>query len=253
MTVRLNYETHGSPKQPALLMVHGFMSCNGQWLANIERLSKRYYLVCVELWGHGASPTPTEESCYSQQSYAEQFEHIRQALGIESWSVVGQSYGAGIVLRYAASHQSACVAAVATNSRSAFGSMREEHEERSALPREGLDVRKLPYHPIHARRFPDHIKSELVSKADGMSADAIRLGGLLGPTLNCRELVVDYPLPLLIANGCYEKSFQEDLVRLRESSPDLNVVDLPGGHSVNIEAAVEFDDAVLSFLQRVPW
>ena len=84
-----------------------------------------------------------------------------------------------------------------------------------------------------------------------MSADAIRLGGLLGSTLNCRELVLDYPLPLLITNGKYERSFQQDLTNLKAQGTDLNIVDLPGGHSVNIEAAAEFDEAVMGFLQQV--
>ncbi len=247
----LNYQTYGDSNRPALLMVHGFMSCNGQWLANIEALTRHYYLVCVELWGHGESPTPLDETYYTQQCYAGQFERIRTTCGIQRWAVVGQSYGVGLVLHYAASHLGVCVAAVATNSRSAFGSMINEQAQRSTLPREALDVRKLPYHPIHARRFPDHIKAELVDKADRMSADAIRFGGLLGASLNCRELVVDYPLPLLITNGQYERSFQADLQTLKARAPVFQVVDLPGGHSVNIEAADGFNQAVTAFLQGV--
>ena len=114
----LNYVTHGDRSHPALLLLHGFMSCNGQWLANLDNLTDRYFLVCVELWGHGESPTPLDEACYTQQSYEDQFELIRQALDIEYWAVIGQSYGAGIVLHYAANYPAICKAAVATNSRS---------------------------------------------------------------------------------------------------------------------------------------
>ena len=81
-----------------------------------------------------------------------------------------------------------------------------------------------------------------------MHQEAIRLGGLLGARLNCRKLLAGYPLPLLITNGRYEKSFQNDLASLRQAVPDLNVVDLEGGHSINIEDADGFNASVLAFL-----
>ena len=245
---RLNYETHGNPENPAVLLLHGFMSSNAQWLTNIDALKARYYLIAVELWGHGDSPTPSDPDCYTLAAYYEQFESISRELGIARCAVIGQSYGAGIMLNYARTYPEVCTAAVATNSRSAFGSLVEEsssRRERSGLP---TDLRKLPYHPIHARRFPDHVKAALVASADAMEPLAIRLGGKLGARLNCRELVADFPLPLLITNGKFERSFQADLASLREAVPDLNVVDLEGGHSVNIEASDGFNAAVLSFL-----
>lgn len=246
----LNYSTHGDPANPAILLLHGFMSCNSQWLLNVEALSRKYFLVTVELWGHGDSDCPEDPTYYSLDSYYEQFESIRAELVIERWSVIGQSYGAGIVMHYAAAHPHICNAVVATNSRSAFGTLIEDRagKELRELPE---NLQKLPYHPIHARRFPEHVKDTLVSAADNMSHAAVELGGLLGNNLNCRKLVIDYPLPLLITNGKYEKSFQEDLIVLRENSPELNVVDMDGGHSVNIEAADQFNAAVLDFLSGI--
>ena len=245
---RLNFETHGNPDNPAVLLLHGFMSSNAQWLTNLDALTAQYFLVAVELWGHGESPTPSDPARYTLESYYEQFESIRSELGISRWAVIGQSYGAGIVLNYARTYLEVCIAAVATNSRSAFGSLIEEssnRRERSGLP---ADLRKLPYHPIHARRFPEQVKAALVESADAMDPVAIRLGGQLGAALNCRALVADFPLPLLITNGKFERSFQADLRSLRAAVPNLNVVDLEGGHSVNIEASDGFNAAVLAFL-----
>ena len=41
---RLHFQTVGNPEHPAILLLHGFMSCNGQWLLNQEALSERFYL-----------------------------------------------------------------------------------------------------------------------------------------------------------------------------------------------------------------
>lgn len=230
-------------------MLHGFMSSNAQWSPNIAALSQHHYLITVELWGHGGSPLPADPAMFTIEAYAAQFEDIREQLGINEWSLIGQSYGAGLVLNYACTHQSVCRAVVVTNSRSAFGNLPAARDGSRQAPGIPEDLRKLPYHPIHARRFPDTIKAALVKSADAMDAQAVRLGGALGARLNCRELVIDYPLPMLITNGVYEKSFQKDLASLRTRAPDLNVVDLEGGHSVNIEAAERFNEAVLDFLQ----
>ncbi len=246
---RLNYQTHGDPSTPAILMLHGFMSCNGQWLTNLHALREHYFLITVELWGHGDSPLPSEPHFYSLDAYFHQFETIRADLQIERWALIGQSYGAGIMLHYAKAHPNVCIAVVATNSRSAFGQIPEDRPaRRRGIPTSAKDLRKLPYHPIHARRFPQHVKDTLVAKADAMDREAVRLGGLLGTSLNSRKLVEDLPVPLLITNGRFEKHFQADLQSLRESAPGLKVIDLNGGHSVNIEAAEGFNTAVLEFL-----
>ena len=244
----LNFTTHGDPDRPAIMLLHGFISCNAQWAANIAALKGSHFLITVELWGHGDSPLPQNEASYTTAAYAEQFEAIRSTLGIERWALIGQSYGAGLVISYALAHPEVCTAVVATNSRSAFGTLTSERREpRRPQP---TDLRKLPFHPIHARRFPPAIKAALVDAADRMDPEAVRLGGLLGANLNCIESLAALQQPLLITNGRYEKSFQTDLAALRGRYPDLQVVDLEGGHSVNIEAADGWDQAVLDFLRK---
>ncbi|MEQ9451037.1 MAG: alpha/beta fold hydrolase [Pseudomonadales bacterium] len=248
---RLAYATVGDAQQPALLMLHGFMSCNAQWLANIPALSQHYYLVMVELWGHGDSPTPTDADQYSVAAYSEQFEALRAELDIPQWHLLGQSYGAGIMIRYALTCPQACGKVVVTNSRSAFGRLTPERaraDGQTAAAERPFDPRALPFHPIHARRFPQHIKDALVASADNICAEAIRLGGRLGEDLYCADVLGQLAQPLLITNGRYEKAFQQDMARLQEKYPALNVANLDGGHSVNIEAADDFDRAVLDFL-----
>ena len=46
-----------------------------------------------------------------------------------------------------------------------------------------FQTRRLPYHPIHARRFPPHVQDTLVAKADAITVEAIRLGGKVGSGL----------------------------------------------------------------------
>ena len=251
----LNYTTHGQTGNPAVLLLHGFMSCAAQWMLNIETLSQQFFLVNVELWGHGESPTPTDKKAYSVDAYNQQFEIIRQQLNIDQWHLVGQSYGAGVILNYALAYPDQTLKVVATNSRSAFGQLTTPDTTNSSASKSSplagdFELRNLPYHPIHARRFPEHVKDALVNKADAMTQDAVRLGGHLGGRLNSIELIGKLNRPLLITNGVYEKSFQKDIENLKTKYPYLEVVDLEGGHSVNIEAAEGFNKAVANFLSQ---
>jgi len=224
------------------------MSCNAQWALNVDALAQTHFLTCVELWGHGDSPAPTTKESYSLPTYFAQFEAIREELAVQRWAVIGQSYGAGIMINYALAHPQICTAVVATNSRSAFSHPTPDNPRPKAPSTPPADLRELPFHPIHARRFPEGVKQALVAKADAMTPETIRLSGRLGGQLNSRHLLAELPMPLLITNGKYEKSFQKDLASLLDASPELNVVHLEGGHSVNIEAAEEFNAAVSRFL-----
>ena len=58
--MHLNFEDSGESDKPAVLLVHGFLSSNSQWITNKEALSSRYRLIMAELWGHGDSPVPDQ-------------------------------------------------------------------------------------------------------------------------------------------------------------------------------------------------
>lgn len=248
--MNLAYETFGDPANPPIMALHGFMSCNDQWLRNRDALTQSHFLVTVELWGHGNSPTPNDAQAYTVDTYVAQFENIRTELDIERWALIGQSYGAGLVVNYAMRCPDQCTAVIVTNSRSAFGSLDSEQQRPQRTPPDpDPDLRKLPYHPIHARRFPEEVKQALVKKADAMTPTAIRLGGSLGGQLHSFDLLGELTQPVLLTNGVYEKAFQPNAQKLRKRYPDLQTAELQGGHSVNIEAAAGFNDAVLKFLE----
>ena len=255
MRDRLHYQTVGDPKRPALLLVHGFLSSNTQWLPNVDLLAERFFLVLAELWGHGDSPLPVDESEFTIARYVEEFEHIRSELNLECWGLVGQSYAAGLTINYALTYPQRVDGLIVTNSRSAFGDVvaaRNEKAKRTQLAASNvaekqLNNRHMPIHPFYAKRLPDDVKTKLVACADNMTEDAINKGGLIHRALNSEALIDSITSPFMIANGVYEKSFQVDLDRLKAGRPDLKVIDMQGGHAVNIEAASEFNTAVINF------
>ncbi len=251
--LHLNYEVAGA-SGPALLLVHGFLSSTAQWLPNVDRLAARHRVIMADLWGHGRSPVP-EPDAFSIARYVDEFDAIREALGIERWIVGGQSYAAGLAIRYAIAHPDRTLGVVTTNSRSGFGEPipRQPGQRQRRVPA-GVDTtgnRHIPVHPVHAKRLPPDLKEKLVEAADGVSAQALERSGLLAPDLNSMSILDQVPVPMLLANGVYEKSFQAAVAMIREQFPRIEVVDMPGGHAVNIDAAEAFDAAVTSFIRRL--
>ena len=255
MRDRLNYRTTGDPKRPALLLVHGFLSSNAQWQPNLDLLGERFFVVLAELWGHGDSPLPADDSAFTIPRYVAEFEHIRNELNLGCWGVVGQSYAAGLAINYAIAHPERVTGLAVTNSRSAFGDIATARKEKarrnqiaaSTLTEKQKNNRHMPIHPIYAKRLPADVKARLVACADNMTEEAINKGGLIRRALNSESLIDSITPPFMIANGVYEKSFQVDLSRLKTGRPGLKVVDMQGGHAVNIEAADEFSATMIQF------
>ena len=81
-----------------------------------------------------------------------------------------------------------------------------------------------------------------------MSLETVQLSGTFVAELNAVDLLERVKSRLLIVNGKYEKSFQPDVERLLASHADLRVAHLDGGHSVNIDAAEDFNREVVGFL-----
>ena len=243
--LRLNFRTLGDTRNPHLLLVHGFLSCNLQWLPNQEYLAKRYRLIMVEIWGHGSSPIPEDLEAYSATSYIEQLESIRAELGIERWGVVGHSLGAGIVLNYALSHPQRLVGGVITNSRSALGEFTETLEQIS----EDLfqDLRSLPMHPIHYTSLPGDLSSQLIEAADTICPKTAYSVSRMVHTLSCRSRLGDLEVPFLLCNGIREKSFQADITYVEQHARNLKTLDMNAGHSPNLDTPAEFNQAVHTF------
>jgi pimeloyl-ACP methyl ester carboxylesterase len=245
-------ESFGAAGAPAIVLVHGILSSNLQWERNRAALSERLRVVSVELWGHGKSPAPSEPEAYTVARYVSELERLRTELGIARWLVCGQSFGAGIAIRYALARPAATLGLIVTNSRSAFSDVAAEARAVDLAAWQRLDLRALPFHPANARRFPSELQARMVTLADAVSPLALwGATAITARELSCRAVAPQLRVPTLLVNGRFETRFQADRDFAAAAIPGVRVVDLDGGHSVNIEAAAGFDAAVLAFAQQV--
>jgi len=250
------FEIHEGARGPHMLMVHGFLSSRSQWRVNLPALQRSARPVLLELLGHGRSPAPADPEPYAVASYIAAFEAIRRELGAERWIVCGQSFGAGLAIQYAIEHPERVMGLVFTNSISALSP--KDDPERAKVQAERMQqvrhggrgaLEALRIHPRHAKRFPEDVKAEMVADAERIAPEGIiRSMELTSPDLSIAHRLGEIRVPSLLVNGVWEKRFQPMRAKVADEMPGVLIVDLEGGHSINIEAAAGFDRAVTEFV-----
>lgn len=254
----LYYELSGRKDGPVLLLVHGFMSSRAQWMPNLAALGEIAQLAVVELLGHGRSPAPAEAEPYQVTSYVAAFDDIRRAIGAPRMFVCGQSFGAGLTIAYALAHPSRTCGHIFTNSRSALappGQLGDEATRAAEADRieaggaSAIDAMAL--HPRNARRAPADAREAMVRDAALLSprglANSMRH---TLPQLSMLDRLAGVQAPGLLINGIWEKAFQPLRALAAERAPGLEIMDLEGGHSINLEAPEAFNRALGNFIRR---
>lgn len=259
----LHVDLHGpaeAPDAPPLVLIHGFLASRAQWHGNLGRLARRRRVAVVELLGHGRSHAPAEPERYEARAYHRALEALRARLGGRRWHVCGQSMGAGVSVSYALAHPEAVIAHAFTNSGAVMTdpedrATRDERRRGAAAIRAGgrAGLPEARVHPARATRYPPATFAALMQDAE-----------LLEPEACARALELTLPgaaaigrlhalrPPTLLVNGRWEKRFQRHLPHIRAQVPQLEVVDLEGGHSINAEQPAAFDAALEEFLSRHP-
>ena len=243
-----------------LLLVHGICSSRAQWRPNLGGMAEFCTPVVVELLGHGRSASPDHLAEYRVQAYIARFEVIRQRLGVQRWAVCGQSFGAGLTLNYALAHPDRISAQVFTNSASALGPARPALSDDATAERVRNfeaggrgQLEAMAFYPKRTGRLSPEVEDELIGDADLISlAGMARSFAVTVPGLSVAGRLGEITTPALLVNGAREKSFQPLRDAAAKALPGLEVVDLEGGHPINLDRPAEFNAAVQAFLERNP-
>lgn len=252
------YEVLDRGDKPYLMLLHGVMSSRAQWLANVDGLRDVVNVVLVELLGHGRSPSPADPSAYQAQRYVAFFEALREELGVERWFVCGQSFSAGLTMRYALDFPDRVQGQIFTNSVSGLApaetaERREERARTVAALRDGgrEALQTMRYYPRKGR-LPDAVFDVMLADAELMDPLGMALSmEVTVPGLSMRESFSRTQVPTLLVNGAWEKAFQPVADLAQQLLPSIRRVDIDGGHSVNAENADGFNRAVIEFVRSV--
>jgi pimeloyl-ACP methyl ester carboxylesterase len=253
----LHVEVHPGAGPP-LLLVHGICSSRAQWRPNLAALAAFSTPVVVELLGHGRSQSPPDPAEYRVEAYIDRFEQIRRDLGAARWAICGQSFGAGLTLNYALACPDRISAQIFTNSGSGLGPSRaplsdeaRDHHIATVESRGRSVLEAMAFYPKPTGRLAPEVEDELVRDAELISLGGIaRSTAVTAPGLSATDRLGQIRAPTLLVNGRREKRFQPLRDMAAKALPGLEVVDLEGGHPVNLDCADGFNAAAAEFLGR---
>src|SRR3989440_1727941 len=89
---------------PALLLVHGFGGAKEDFADHIDALAERHRVVTFDHRGHGESGAPPELDAYSLDRMAADVLGVADALGIDSFRLLGHSMGGMVARRVVLAH-----------------------------------------------------------------------------------------------------------------------------------------------------
>ncbi|WP_158618188.1 alpha/beta fold hydrolase [Chitinophaga lutea] len=99
------YREAGDPRNPALLLLHGFPTSSIMFKNLMTALADRYYLVAPDFPGFGFSAFPDKSSfAYTFENIAACIDKLTDAIGMRRFSVFLHDYGCPIGLRICVRH-----------------------------------------------------------------------------------------------------------------------------------------------------
>lgn len=169
------YQTHG--KGPAMVLLHGFLEDGTIWDRYVDHLSKKYFLIVLDLPGHGKSGVVAKT--HSMELMAEAVYELLQLLKIDTVVLVGHSMGGYVSLAFAEMHPETLSGLVLLNSTpEADGPERIENRNRALemIPKEKEKIIGMALSNLFSENartlYCDEIK-KLKQQANGFATEGI--------------------------------------------------------------------------------
>jgi pimeloyl-ACP methyl ester carboxylesterase len=94
--VTLNVATAGDPANPAVILLHGFPESHRTWREVAPQLQDAFFLVMPDQRGFAGSDLPQDVDDYRADTLIDDIFALADALGLESFTLVGHDWGGAI-------------------------------------------------------------------------------------------------------------------------------------------------------------
>ena len=101
--VRVHYRDEGRRDGPALVLVHGYSASLHAWEPWVRSLSGDYRVITLDLPGHGLTRTDRGYAA-GRDGYEAVVDQVTARLGVQRFTLGGNSMGGGVAWRYAIDH-----------------------------------------------------------------------------------------------------------------------------------------------------
>ena len=166
------YREAGDPSKPTILLLHGFPTSSHMFRNLIPALSDRFHLVAPDYPGFGQSTAPAvAEFNYTFDNLASVVDKFTNAIGLKSYSLYMQDYGAPVGYRLAVKNPDKVRALIVQNGNAYEEGLRgfwtplkdywqEPNEANAAKLRDSLNIDATKWQYTHGARDPKRISPD---------------------------------------------------------------------------------------------
>ncbi len=272
--INIAYREAGNPKNPTIVLLHGFPSSSHQYRKVLQELSDEYHLIAPDYPGFGNSDFPSADKyTYTFDNLAKSVDGLLEKLGLTSYALMIQDYGAPVGFRIATAHPERVTAIINQNGNAyteglgeAWGDVRKfwanrnAETEKALLPIFSLEGLKWQY--THGTRNPETVNP------DTWHLDYLRLSRPNAHVVNFdlfydyqnnikqyptwQKYLRDHQPPLLIVWGKNDQFFPESGAAAYKKDVrkiDYNIYDT--GHFALEEEGEAIIAKIRSFMKKV--
>lgn len=241
--INIRYESIGNPDNDAVVLLHGYLESLDIWDGFAEKLSEKYFVVSLDIPGHGESGVYSK--VHRMDELAEAVHTVTDSLGLKKMHIVGHSMGGYVAMAFREAFQSSVNSCVLFHSTC----LPDTNEKRKNRIREIQLVKngkkELIVNTNIPRAFADENLDIFSGEIERAKKIAINtpdegiysiLNGMKERPDRC-ELLKDDKIPLLIIAGKKDNYIPYEVVqKIQKMATNLEVSDLENsGHMGFIE------------------
>jgi pimeloyl-ACP methyl ester carboxylesterase len=261
--IEIYYEIHGPPEAPPLVLIGGWASYRWIWFRQVPAFKEKYRCVVFDNRGAGRSSKPDQP--YSIQMFADDTVGLMDALEIGDAHILGISMGGLIAQQIAISYPEKTRSLIVVSSH--FGGLNQIHmDDRTmamliALPTETISkeqAREMRYKATFSAEFLNTNKAVLeqidkwAEKYPTPVFAQVHQSTAVGEFDSESELK-QISAPTLVVHGDSDLAVPTKNGEMIASKiPNSQLVLIEGGsHFSIVERYAEFNNAVMSFLDKL--
>ena len=243
----INYQTFGDASQPAIIFSNSLGTQFNMWQPQISFFEKKFYVICYDTRGHGASSAP--QGPYSIEQLGTDVVHLLDHLNIEKASFCGISMG-GLTGQWLAIHHPERFNHVIVCNTAAKIGQEQAWNDRAQLVREqGL---KPIAETAASRWFTEPFIRSNTAIVESLSND-LGAGSPEGYASCCealakadvREQLKNITIPTLVVAGQKDPvTTVADAQYMVNQIPNSQLIEINASHISNIECPENFSHAL---------
>lgn len=269
MTIRgitMYADCYGSSSNRPVILLHGFTGSAETWQALADFLSGSYFVVALDLIGHGRTDSPDVLSNYRMEEQVENLHGLFQELGLVKPVIIGYSMGGRVALSYAAAYPDDISGLILESSSPGLRTEEERKERRRSdgllaerIEKEGIEKfvdfwQDIPLFDSQKNLNEDTrraVREERLNQCASGLANSLRGMGT-GSQPSCWDELIRLDFPVLLLTGSEDQKFENiarEMIRFLPNAVHESVAE--AGHAIHVEKPRQFATMVESYLKTL--